>query len=172
MSEIVTKIDVSTISQDDWDLSFKYPAATGRGRFYLIQKDAIVGQMRMVSGVGFAGSSNSLYSHVTVEPDDESAKRFFADDYAMETLGFVANLRYDGITGCPVQGFTDEPDNRHKDTVIVDSLEFDFGIAHPRFSDVSGWGQARKKNTARIRTQHPHRRPRSSTKIKKMMHIG
>lgn len=162
--ETVTRINVAKLSEADYELAWKFPAATGRGEFYLIQDTTIIGRMEMSSALGMA---NGMYSHVNVSPADDATRALFEDDIEIAQFGKIYGLRYDGITGCPVQNFADEPADRHKDTVIVDVMDFDFGLAHPRFKSVEGWGKALRTNHLRIHTQHKHRRTRCSNKIKK-----
>lgn len=153
------------LSEHDQELSWKHPAAESRGRFYLIQNGKVVGKMRMSSARGYP---NGMYEYVNVEPADAAATEFFKDDFTIGTLGQIIGLRYDGITGRPVQNYVEEPEARHKGTEIVDEVNFDFGIAHPRFSSVEGWAKARKTSHLRVRTTQARRRSRCSNKIKKV----
>lgn len=153
------------LSEQDRELSWKHPAAESRGKFYLIQGNKVIGRMRMSSARGLP---NGMYEFVNVEPDDEATKAFFQDDFTIGTLGQIIGLRYDGITGRPVQNYDDEPADRHKGTEIVDSTNFDFGIAHPRHASVEGWANIVNRPKPRVHTTHRARRSRSSNKIKKV----
>jgi hypothetical protein len=133
-------VALAPLSDEDRELSLNYPAAESRGKFYLIQNDAVIGKMRMVSGIGMG---NGTYVQVSVEPDDDVTREFFKDDYTVPLFNSVVGLFYDGITGRPVPHFKDEPEDRHKGTEIVDRLNFDLGIAHPRLASVKGWGAGR-----------------------------
>jgi hypothetical protein len=163
---MTTSFKLPELTNEDYDLVPRYPATTSRGKFYLLQNNTVIGRMRMASAMG--STNSNVYSYVNVEPDDEATKEFFKDDYTIAPLGMVVGLRYDGYLGRPMQNFTDEPENRHKGTEIVDSLEFDFGIAHPRYASVKGWAAVRDKPKPSIKTKQLKRRPRSSNKIKKI----
>lgn len=151
---------------DDYVAALKYPAATSRGQFYLIKDNAIVGRVRRSTAYS---AGNGIYTEVTIEPDDEATRKFFKDDPTVVSLGTLYGLRYDGVTGKPMPNIQDGELDRHKGTEIVDTVEFDFGIAHPRYASVKGWANCINKPKPRVHTQQRRRRPRCSHKIKKVM---
>jgi hypothetical protein len=154
------------LSAEDYELHSHFPAARGSGKYYLIQDCKIVGEMRMVSATGYF---NGAYPEVIVEPANEAATEFFKDDWSVPLMGKVSGLRYNGILGRPMKGpYSDEPEDRHMGTEIVDTVEFDFGIAHRRFSNVKGWGEARNRSLPSVKSIQKKRRSRSSNKIKKV----
>jgi hypothetical protein len=116
-----------------------YPAVdTSETKVYFVQGSKIVGQ----------GSVRTRYEgHITVMPDAETTANFFADDYALPLLGDVANLRYSPYDGAPMPGFTDEPENRHKDTIVVGKMYFDIGITPERFAHIEGARRPLDDNT-------------------------
>jgi hypothetical protein len=156
---------LSVLSEADIELAWQYPAVSSRDKVYLIQNNRVVGKARVISGRCF---TNGMYESVTVELDDDAAKEFFKNDYSLPICGKVVGLKYDGVTGRPMQGFSDESENRYRNTEIVDQVDFDFGIAHPRFKKVPYWGHATKTSHLRIHQPQAHRRRRSSNKIKKV----
>lgn len=80
---------------------------------------------------------------LVIQPLDEAAKEFFSDDYTVPCLGFVYGMRYLAYDGEPWRGPVDEPENRHKGTVVVGKIEFDLGLAdQERFGRVEGFGAA------------------------------
>lgn len=105
---------------------------------YLIKDDTIIGKMKIVNG---ATSSHGSHIYVSVKPDDDATRAFFEDDYTIPILGDVVGLRYDGVEGKPYPGIGDEPENRHKNTRIVDVIDFDYGHTHPYFESVKGYGR-------------------------------
>lgn len=158
--------EMKPLTQGDYAVAHRYPATTSRGKFYLLQGDTVIGRMRMASARTL--SDSDVYDFVNVEPDDDATREFFKDDFTIPGFGMVVGLRYDGLFGRPLQNFNNEPEDRHKGTEIVDEIDFDFGIAHPRYATVKGWssiGNARKPS---IKSKQLKRRSRSSNKIKKV----
>lgn len=155
---LVVEVDI-----ESW---IKRPAVTSRPEIYLIQGNKVIGAMRVGTARGFPGGAYGLYEMVMVQPNDEATREFFKDDIGWID-GHLYGLRYHGLTGDPfIQN--DEDEGRHKDTRVVDKLEFDFGICHHSFKDVEGFDSYHNKSKSRHRVKQKSRRPRCSNKIKKV----
>jgi hypothetical protein len=101
-------------------------------RVYFIKESGIVGEGRIAT---------RYQGHVTIEPDEATSNGLFANDYAKAVTGRVDNLRYNAQHGWPEQGFSDEPEDRHLDTMVVGKMLFDYGIGCDVFNHIEGWGQ-------------------------------
>lgn len=143
------------------------PAVTSRGESYLIENDLIVGKVRTGTG---RMRANGLYEYVCVQPDDDATRAYFKDDHRMID-GFLFGVKYDGVFGDRWLTGDDGDEPRYVNTKVVDTFEFDFGIAHESFSKVPGFGKMtdpKRDNHLRIKTKQKVRRRRNSHKIKKV----
>ena len=128
-----TQCLVVTINEDYVRELRRHPAVEeSEPRVYFIADNKVVGEGRITTWYGV---------EIVVEPDEETTKTLFADDYALPLLGRVENLRYNRFDGQWMPGFSDEPEDRHKGTTVVGKMAFDLGIAPKRLAGVEGYGK-------------------------------
>ncbi len=118
----------------------------GDGLVYFVFEDRVVGIGRCRGGSG----THQIMA-VSVVPEDEAAKAFFADDVILQNPVLAPyGLRYHATTGTPTLTFDDEPEGRHKGTYIVSKFLHDQGMLPKRYTVQPLTQESRKLYNKRI----------------------